>query len=198
MSAAMELMRAQSTEDVFQAATRFVAPAQNLTIVDHDGIAMKTVGHIPRRTADHQSKGRIPSPGWAAENAWIGVMPYASNPEFRDPVGGIVGNTNNKTIDRPFPDHVSYSYGDTQRVQRWRRLMLNRKVHTRESFMEAQLDTVSFTARALLPLIAGDLWFTGEAAAEGTPERQRQRDQDAHRRRSHRCIAARAGCSTVS
>ncbi len=51
----------------------------------------------------------------------------------------------------------------------------NREVHTRESFIEAQLDTVSYTARSLLPLVAADLWFTGEAAPEGTPERQRQR-----------------------
>ena len=52
--------------------------------------------------------------------------------------------------------------------------MQSRAVHTRESFIEAQLDTVSFTARSLLPLIGADLWFTGEAAPEGTPERRRQ------------------------
>lgn len=48
-------------------------------------------------------------------------------------------------------------------------------MHTRESFIEAQLDTVSPDARALLPLVARDLWFIGEAAPEGTPERRRQR-----------------------
>ena len=70
---------------------------------------------------------------------------------------------------------MSYLWGDTQRVHRWRRLMQSREVHTRDSFIEAQLDTVSFTARSLLPLIGADLWFTGEAAPEGTPERLRQR-----------------------
>jgi penicillin amidase len=59
-------------------------------------------------------------------------------------------------------------------VQRWRFLMQNREVHTRESFVEAQLDEVSHTARALLPLVAADLWFTGETAPQGTPERRRQ------------------------
>ena len=34
---------------------------------------------------------------------------------------------------------------------------------------------MSPTARLLLPLIGADLWFTGEAAPEGTPERFRQR-----------------------
>ena len=175
MTAAMQMMRAGSVEQLLVAAGRYVAPAQNITVVDQSGIAMKTIGHVPRRDPKHQSQGRIPAPGWLDENTWQGVLPYASNPEFVDPEGGIVGNTNNKTIDRPFPDHVSFTYGDTQRVQRWRRLMLNRKVHTRESFMEAQLDTVSPTARSLLPLIAADLWFTGEAAQDGTSERQRQR-----------------------
>ena len=47
-------------------------------------------------------------------------------------------------------------------------------MHTRDSFIEAQLDRVSFSARTLLPLVGADLWFTGEAAPEGTPERQRQ------------------------
>ncbi|MEO0634897.1 MAG: penicillin acylase family protein, partial [Pseudomonadota bacterium] len=61
------------------------------------------------------------------------------------------------------------------RVQRWRRLMQAREVHTRDSFIEAQLDTVSITARTLLPFMGAELWFTGEAAPAGTPERQRQR-----------------------
>jgi penicillin amidase len=70
---------------------------------------------------------------------------------------------------------VSYDWGDTQRIQRWLTLMKTREVHTRDSFIEAQLDTVSPTVRTLLPLIGADLWFTGETAPEGTPERLRQK-----------------------
>jgi penicillin G amidase len=92
-----------------------------------------------------------------------------------NPETGIVGNTNNKITDAPFPRHVAHDWGDTQRIQRWLRLMQVRDVHTRESFIEAQLDTVSHAARTLLPLVGADLWFTGEAAPEGTRERQRQR-----------------------
>ncbi|MEM9582100.1 MAG: penicillin acylase family protein [Pseudomonadota bacterium] len=175
LQAARKIMTAPGIPEMLNATTEFLAPSQNLTMVDADGIAMKTMGAIPRRNPAHQSRGRIPAPGWLPQNRWQGVLPDASNPLFVNPAGGIVGNTNNKTVERPFPDHVSYSYGDSQRVQRWRRLMQTRQVHTRDSFIEAQLDTVSFTARTLLPLIAGDLWFTGEAAPEGTPDRQRQR-----------------------
>ncbi|MDG1339347.1 MAG: penicillin acylase family protein [Paracoccaceae bacterium] len=175
MSSAMALMRARSVQEGLLAAETYIAPSQNLTLADRNTIAMKTIGAMPRRNVDHQSKGRLPTQGWIAANRWSGNLPYSMNPEFVEPSGGILGNTNNKTIERPFPNHVSYRWGDTQRVNRWRRLMQTREVHTRESFIEAQLDTVSYTARSLLPLLGADLWFTGAAAQDGTLERQRQR-----------------------
>ena len=175
MTAAVSLMNANNVREGIAAGEDYVAPSQNLTLIDSDTIALKLIGTMPRRDPGHQSRGRMPSPGWIEANRWQGKLPYAANPEFVAPAGGIVGNTNNKIIDRPFPNHVSYDWGDSQRVQRWRALMQGREVHTRDSFIEAQLDTVSPAARTLLPLIGADLWFTGEAAPAGTPERQRQR-----------------------
>jgi penicillin amidase len=174
MTAAIRLMHARSRAEAIEAGKLVVAPAQNLMLADKDGIAMQVIGTLPKRDARHQTQGRMPAPGWLPENRWQGQLPYEDNPRFTDPVTGILGNTNNKTIDRPFPMHLSFDWGDTQRIQRWLTLMKTREVHTRESFIEAQLDTVSPTARTLLPLIGADLWFTGEAAPEGTPERLRQ------------------------
>ncbi|MAM60162.1 penicillin acylase family protein [Maritimibacter sp. UBA3975] len=178
MTAAMNLMQAKSVTQGIAAGRDFVAPSQNVTMIDRDTIALKTIGEMPRRDAEHMTFGRLPAPGWRAENRWIGREAYAANPQFVAPSGGIVGNTNNKLLDRPFPLHVSYEWGDSQRIQRWQFLMQNREVHTRESFIEAQLDTVSITARNLLPLVGADLWFTGEAAPEGTTERKRQQALD--------------------
>ncbi|RME14673.1 MAG: penicillin acylase family protein [Alphaproteobacteria bacterium] len=176
MTAALRLMQAKSVAEGIEAGRDFLAPSQNVTMVDAEGhIAMKTVGAMPRRDANHATKGRMPAPGWEAKNRWLGFAAYEANPEFVDPPGGIVGNTNNKIVERPFPLHMSFDWGDTQRILRWRRLMQMREVHTRESFIEAQLDTVSPTARTLLPLVGADLWFTGAPAPEGTPERLRQR-----------------------
>ncbi|MEL7013572.1 MAG: penicillin acylase family protein, partial [Pseudomonadota bacterium] len=174
-SAGLALMRARNIEDAIETGALYAAPSQNLTLVDQTGIALQTVGTMPRRDADHETQGRMPSRGWIEKNRWQGQLDYAANPRFIAPDGGVLGNTNNKIVDRPFPFHVSFTWGDTQRVLRWRRLMQAREVHTRDSFIEAQLDTVSFTARSLLPLIGKDLWFTGQAAPEGTPERQRFR-----------------------
>ena len=178
MTSAMRLMQAKTVDQAIAAGELFIAPSQNLTLVDQTGIAMQTIGKMPKRDPGHQTQGRMPSRGWEPVNLWQGMLPYGDNPRFVNPPGGIIGNTNNKMIDRPFPNHVSFQWGDTERIQRWQRLMQSREVHTRESFIEAQLDTVSNTARTLLPLVAGDLWFAGEAAPEGTPERQRQRALD--------------------
>lgn len=175
MSAGMALMRAGNVAEALEAAPRFIAPAQNLTLADQDSVAMVTVGAIPKRDPAHATQGRMPAPGWEPANRWQGRMDFDQNPRFLNPPGGIVINTNNKTIDRPFPDHVSFDWGDSQRVQRATRLMGEREVHSRESFIAAQLDTVSAAARGLLPLVGADLWFTGSPAPDGTPDRQRQR-----------------------
>ena len=174
MSASLALMNADSVRQAIDLGEGFIAPSQNLSLVDKDTIGLKLIGAMPRRHLNNQSRGRIPTPGWLDRNRWHGRLPYADNPEFVAPIGGMLGNTNNKVINRPFPRHVSYEWGDTQRVHRWKRLMQSREAHTRDSFIEAQLDTVSFTARSLLPLVGADLWFTGESAPEGTPDRQRQ------------------------
>ena len=175
LSGAMAMMRAGAVDQAIEAGRKVIAPAQNVMLADGKGIAMQLMGAIPPRDAGHPSQGRLPALGSDARVGFKGVLPYEENPVFRDPASGLLGNTNNKTVDRPFPEHVSFDWGDTQRIQRWLTLMKAREVHTRESFIEAQLDTVNPTARSLLPLIGADLWFTGEAAPEGTPERLRQR-----------------------
>ena len=174
MSAALEISKSRTVEEAINAGRNHIAPAQNLTLADRNRIAMKVLGALPARDVNHQSRGRLPSFGYLPENRWQGRFNYADNPTFLDPEGGIIGNTNNKTVDRDFPRHVTHKWGDTQRINRWRRLMQAREVHTRDSFIEAQLDTVSFAALTLSTLLGADLWFTGDAAPVGTPERRRQ------------------------
>ena len=174
LQAAMALMRATSVEAGIAATQDYVAPSLMLTLADRNSVGLKLIGHVPNRNLAHVTQGRLPHYGYLPQNRWDGRRPYDTNPGWIDPIGGIVGNTNNKIVSAPFPGHVSHMWGDSQRVNRWRLLMQAREVHTRDSFIEAQSDTVSYTARSLLPLIGADLWFTGEAAPEGTPARLRQ------------------------
>jgi len=174
MSSALGLMRAATVDEAIAAGELHVAPSQNVMLIDRERIAMQLIGHMPRRHADHPTQGRMPAPGWDANARWQGIFPYTANPRFIDPETGLLGNTNNKPLERPFPLHVSFEWGDSQRIGRWMHLMRQRAVHTRDSFIEAQLDTVSQAARNLLPLVGAELWFQGEPADPGTPEAMRQ------------------------
>lgn len=174
-SAGMALMTSHDIDKGIEFMREFVVPTINVTLASPDRVAMAVVGAIPDRPPEHESQGRMPSLGWKEENRWRGVQDSARMPRFVDPESGLLGNTNNQTVDAPFPNHLSYVWGDTQRIQRWTRLMQDREVHTRESFIGAQLDTVSMAARNLLPLIAQDLWYTGEAVPPGSLEDRRKR-----------------------
>ena len=173
MSAAFNMIQAENVDDAIAALEGYIAPSQNVTFIDRDSIGFKVIGAMPKRSISHQTQGRMPALGWVRDNQWDGRLPYSDNPEVINPETGIIGNTNNKTTDADFPNHVSFEWGDSQRINRLKRLMEIRKVHTRESLIEAQLDTVSFTAQSLLPLIGRELWFTGEAGERGTLAWQR-------------------------
>ena len=165
IEAAFDIMASHSVQSAMKASRAYVAPGQNLILADKNQIAMRTIGALPKRDPRNQSRGRMPTAGWLSVNRWQGMFDQSVNPVFLNPTGGVLGNTNNKYIDRPFPEHISYDWSDTQRVQRWVRLMQNREAHTRDSFIEAQLDSISSTARTILPLIGAELWFQ----SKGTP-----------------------------
>ncbi|PIB24765.1 penicillin acylase [Amylibacter kogurei] len=174
VSAGIRLMRSKSIAAARNAVSMHHAPGQNLILADKNSVALQVVGHMPKRDPNHASLGRIPSQGWLIQNRWLGDFPFSENPNSVNPASGVVANTNNKITDEKFPKHVGHNWGDTQRIKRLTKLLNARKVHTRDSFMEAQLDPVSYTARSLLTLIGRELWFKGEPAASGTVERQRQ------------------------
>ena len=102
------------------------------------------------------------------------MRPFDENPWVVDPPSGIVVNTNNRITDAAFPDHLSFDWGDSYRIIRAGKLLGDRQYHTLDSFVEIQTDTVSEAARVLLPLIARDLWYSGEPAAADSAERRRQ------------------------
>ena len=103
-----------------------------------------------------------------------GISLSKDNPIVKNPKSGIIVNTNNKVSDKAYPLHFSYEWGDAQRIKRAISLLNAREFHTLSSFVEIQTDTVSIAARNLLPLIARDLWWTGQPASAGTFERRRQ------------------------
>jgi len=158
LQAAIRIMKAQNVKEMLRAGSEYFAPAQNLVAIDRTTIAMKTIGKIPKRSARHTTNAKVPSEGWIPQNRWKGYFPYTSNPENISPKSGTIINTNNRLVNTEFPNHITYDYGDTQRIIRLKKLILKRPIHTKESLIEYQQDIVSVTAKEILPLVANSLW----------------------------------------
>ncbi len=164
----MALMTAHSVQSAREAVSLIIAPSNNLILADRNTIAMVTTGAVPRRDPAHQTRGRIPSQGWLEVNDWQGFYPFETNPSIKNPESGIVVNTNNAISDQPFPEHFSFDWGDTQRIQRATSLLNARQFHTQSSFIAIQTDIVSVSARLLLPLMGANLWFGDQNATPGS------------------------------
>ena len=174
IEAAIALMQVRKVSDADAALSLVHAASVNVVMADRDTIGMRTAGRAPKRSAGHTSRGRIPSPGWLGQNDWQGYLDFEDNPASQNPDSGVIANTNNRLVAKNFPNHWSFDWGDDQRILRAERMLNDREFHTLDSLIEIQTDPVSPTARALLPLIARDLWYSGEPAALGTVERRRQ------------------------
>lgn len=159
MSSLINLPYSKDLTTALKSLEKHVAPSLNYTIIDKENIALQLAGKLPKRNKDHNTQGRLPSFGYIEKNRWLGYNSYSDNPRFINPKRGLIANTNNKVLEELFPNHISFDWGDSQRIERLTRLLESRKVHTRESFIEAQLDTVSFPAKSLLPIIGANLWY---------------------------------------
>lgn len=166
MDTLMGLMQARSIAEGRLALRPLISPPQNIIMADKNGVALQVMGKMPHRRDTHVGQGRIPVPGWVADNDWLGLLPFDDNPNVLEPESGLVINTNNRTTDAAFPRHMSYTWGDSQRIRRAQQLLGGRDFHTPESFIEAQTDIISPMARTLLPLIGRDLWWQDGTGTE--------------------------------
>ncbi len=172
-TAGYRLMRAKSIDEAAAAVEDQISPALNVTLADRTGVAMVAAGRAPLRGPESSSLGRLPTPGGTAANDWVGYMPFADMPKSIRPASGAVANANNRTTDAAFPEHLSFHWGDPYRIRRIEKQLAQREFHTGESAAALQNDAVSEMARAILPLIARQLWWTEDAAPQNAREELR-------------------------
>ena len=162
MSGVLELMRSNTIDDALRAGSLVHSPSLNLMLASKDEIALQLVGAAPRRHLFHETQGTTPSPGWKHRNRWQGYFAYSELPRMRNPVSGVLANTNNRLDARPFPEHLSHTWGDSQRIERLSQLLLENSVYTRDVFKAIQLDDQSYAARTIASLLGRDLWHTAD------------------------------------
>ncbi len=174
MTASIDLMLANDVLEAIEVSKNHVAPIQNLMLVDKANIAMQLIGKIPKRRSSHETQGRYLSNGWETKNQWDGFFSYEKNPITINPSEGYIINTGNNFLASDFPLNITFNWADTQKISRLRSRISERDVFTTESLQDLQTDTVSYTARSLLGLVAENLWYEGSVAPKGSSKNSRQ------------------------
>lgn len=142
-----------ATFDGFRDAARALeCPGQNLVYADVDGtIGYHCTGlHPIRRTGD----GTVPVPGWTAEHEWEGFIPFEELPTAVDPERGYLVTANDRIHDERYPHLIGHDFHASDRATRITELLEERSDHTVETSRRIQADTVSLSARSLVPRIA--------------------------------------------
>ena len=128
-------------------------------IADETEVNSVFIGNTPKRKKENQTKGQIITPGWRFENQWDSKSKKEMQPFALSNKEGLYLNTNNSFLKEEFPNHLSFNWGDEQRLLRATKMINNREFHSVESFKELQNDFISEPARTLLPLMGKELWF---------------------------------------
>ncbi len=155
----VNLMSAKSLDEV--KTNMFQSNSFNLTLVvaDETEIHSVFIGNSPKRKKENETKGQVITPGWKIENQWRLDEKEDPKPFSGSKENGLILNTNNSFSESPFPDHMSFNWGDEQRLLRATKMVSKREFHSIESFKELQNDFISEPARTLLPLMGKELWF---------------------------------------
>ncbi len=128
-------------------------------IADESEVNSVFIGDAPKRKKKSETKGQVITPGWKPENQWNLNLKKEMQPVLLANKEGLFLNTNNSFLEGEFPNHLSFNWGDEQRLLRATKMINNREFHSVESFKEMQNDFISEPARTLLPLMGKELWF---------------------------------------
>jgi penicillin amidase len=149
--AMMRMSDARNWKDFTGALRAFVVPSQNFVYADVDGhIGYYAPGRIPIRAA---GDGTQPAEGWTGESEWTGSVPFDELPHLYDPPGHLIVTANNRPGPADYPHLLGVEWTEPYRAQRiLDRLRRPEKLKPAD-FSSIQADTVSLSARSVLPVL---------------------------------------------
>jgi penicillin amidase len=159
------LNHAGTVAEAGHAAALMTAPMQNLTVADHDSIALFTTGSVPIRRA---GDGGMPVAGADGAHDWTGFANGDALPHYVAPASGSVENANERTAPPDFPVFLGRDFPAPIRANRIHALLGAKPEFAPADFQAMQADDVSSFAQTVLPVVkslpAGS-GMTGQAQA---------------------------------
>jgi penicillin G amidase len=154
IEAGHNITKAQNFEEFRDALRSYVAPMQNMVFANVEGeIGFIAPAQIPIRSETHETHGLLPTPGWKAENGWIGQIPFEELPQSFNPATGTIVTANNKIVSDSYPYSITRQWDLPYRAERIEELLSTTRDHTVESFIAMQMDNGSSFAARFSPLL---------------------------------------------
>jgi penicillin amidase len=145
------LARAGDWTEFRDALRDFAGPQQNAVYGDVDGtIGFIAPGRVPIRA---KGNGWMPMPGWTGEYDWTGYIPFDALPSATNPASGYFATANNKIVPDSYPYFLGRDWDLPNRAERIEELLAATPVQSPAASASMQADTLSITARRLVPLM---------------------------------------------
>ena len=162
VEALAQVNRATSWAGFEAALASFHSPHQNVAYADRDGrIGMISPARVPLR---EQPGGLVPS----ARRGWERMIPYDELPRVVDPPSGRLLNANNRMVGPDYPYFLGRDWRPPWRARRIATLLADGAGHR-----SIQMDSVSLSARTVLPHLLRAVPVPELAAWDGNMDRNR-------------------------
>jgi penicillin amidase len=154
------LNRAQNTTECRAAIEQFSSAAQNFLCADNkNDVGLWHMGRFPLK---FRGQGRLISDGSKHDYQWNGWVPRDEVPMVRNPERGYLSSSNQRATDSAYPYYLGWNYDVPFRSIRINELLKAKPKFAPEDFISMQHDTVSVSARMMLPLLLKSVGSGGD------------------------------------
>lgn len=152
--ASAKMMMAKNWSEFKEAIKPFTSPEQNMVYADINGnIGYYAPGLVPIRKKENVAMGRLPVPGWTADNDWAGFIPFEELPQLYNPSRGMHHTANEKIVPDDYPHFLSVDWTLPYRSNRIKERLLQEERHSVQTFMDMQSDVSSTMAIEFLEIL---------------------------------------------
>ena len=152
--AGLDMNRATNLDEFKTALKNYYAPMQNIVMADTNGnIAYRAIGAVPKRNKGQGLYGVAPALGWEKQYDWNGYLPLDALPKEDNPPKGWIATANQRVSAANNPNPLTSDWNSPFRFERIESLLQTTDQHTLSSMKAIQTDTLSLSAKELLPYL---------------------------------------------
>ncbi|MEY4481005.1 MAG: hypothetical protein RIQ84_167 [Pseudomonadota bacterium] len=150
--AGFQMNQAQSMDQFKEAIKHYYAPMQNIVMADTEGqIAYRAIGAVPKRSKGQGLFGSAPGLGWDKQYDWNPYLSLDTLPKENNPSRGWIATANQRVHAANDPNPLTADWHMPYRQNRIESLLDAKDKHDISSMKAIQTDTVSLSAKDLLP-----------------------------------------------